>query len=152
MEQIGSYRERSNIPTEHWPSSQQAKIITSTEFGKANFFYFIKMNAIFEIWRFFQPRNDTPFPVREHAGHTTKISLEHILSSDTRDRPILPSTGTLCRLSTEMAGPLGDSALMKYIFDYQVEKRVSCLNPKNVFNRQQNNFPSSDSFSALPFA
>lgn len=68
----------------------------------------------------FLPRNDTPFSVREHAGHTTKISIEHILSADSRDQAILPSKGSFYRLNTELSGLLGDSAFVKCIFDYQV--------------------------------
>jgi outer membrane protein insertion porin family len=76
---------------------------------------------LFQIWRLFLPRNETPFSIREHAGHTTKISMEHVLSTDSRDRKIMPTTGSLYQLTTELAGPIGDSTFFKYIFDYQVD-------------------------------
>ncbi|KAI1729299.1 surface antigen domain-containing protein [Ditylenchus destructor] len=70
-------------------------------------------------WRFFEPRDDAPFPVREHAGHTTKISLENIIKADSRDRPVLPTRGGLLQLSTEYAGLLGDSSFVKNQLDIQ---------------------------------
>lgn len=76
------------------------------------------------IWRLFLPRNETPFSIREHAGHTTKISMEHVLSTDSRDRKIMPTTGSLYQLTTELAGPIGDSTFFKYIFDYQTAAQL----------------------------
>ncbi|KAL3090236.1 hypothetical protein niasHS_006688 [Heterodera schachtii] len=71
-------------------------------------------------WRSFLTRNDTPFPIREHSGHTTKFSFDSTLLSDGRDRPILPTKGSLFKLRTEYApGAVGDSAFLKGIFDFQ---------------------------------
>ncbi|KAH7731496.1 GOP-3 protein [Aphelenchoides avenae] len=79
--------------------------------------YTVKLNM---MWRFFAPHAGAPFPVREHAGHTTKLSLENSVGIDTRDRKILASRGVLCRLSEEYAGLLGDSAFIKHQVDIQV--------------------------------
>uniref|UniRef100_A0A915EEN3 Bacterial surface antigen (D15) domain-containing protein n=1 Tax=Ditylenchus dipsaci TaxID=166011 RepID=A0A915EEN3_9BILA len=70
-------------------------------------------------WRRFDPLANAPIQVREHAGHTTKISFENTLSRDTRDRPILASSGAFFKWSQEYAGLLGDSAFVKHQFDVQ---------------------------------
>lgn len=66
------------------------------------------------------PQHDAPFPVREHAGHTTKFSLENSVYVDTRDRKMLASRGAFVKLSQEYAGLLGDAAFLKHQFDLQV--------------------------------
>ncbi|KAF7636383.1 Inosine triphosphate pyrophosphatase [Meloidogyne graminicola] len=71
------------------------------------------------IWRLFLPNKDTPFLIREHSGHTTKFSIEHLISSDTRDKPIIPTKGNLFKLNSELAGLIGDTSFIKSIFDYQ---------------------------------
>nr|CAD2193937.1 unnamed protein product [Meloidogyne enterolobii] len=71
------------------------------------------------IWRLFLPKNETPFPIREHAGHTTKFSVEHLIYKDTRDRLIIPEFGSLYKLTNELAGLVGDTSFFKSIFDYQ---------------------------------
>uniref|UniRef100_A0A914CZ70 Bacterial surface antigen (D15) domain-containing protein n=1 Tax=Acrobeloides nanus TaxID=290746 RepID=A0A914CZ70_9BILA len=72
------------------------------------------------VWRSFMPQHDAPFPVREHAGHTTKFSLENSVYIDTRDRPILASRGAFFKVSQEYAGLLGDSVFLKHQLDLQI--------------------------------
>lgn len=66
-----------------------------------------------QVWRTLLPTDKTSFPVREHAGHTTKISIENVLQFDNRDRPILPTSGATVRLTNEVASFLGDSRFFK---------------------------------------
>jgi outer membrane protein insertion porin family len=51
-------------------------------------------------WRDLSPLNrSTAFAVREHAGHTLKSSVRHILTCDRRDSPVFPSVGSLIRMT-----------------------------------------------------
>lgn len=79
-------------------------------FYNQKFFNLFKLNF---VWRTLLPTDKTSFSVREHAGHTTKISLENILQFDNRDRPILPTSGATVRLTSELASFLGDSRFVK---------------------------------------
>uniref|UniRef100_A0A183GG69 Bac_surface_Ag domain-containing protein n=1 Tax=Heligmosomoides polygyrus TaxID=6339 RepID=A0A183GG69_HELPZ len=63
--------------------------------------------------------DDAAFPVREHAGHTTKFSIENAIGFDTRDRPILATKGILARITQEYAGPFGDSSFIRTQLDMQ---------------------------------
>jgi outer membrane protein insertion porin family len=78
--------------------------------------YSCRLNA---MWRFLSPQTNAPFPVREHAGHTTKLSLENTLGFDTRNRRILASRGFLFKVGQEYAGLVGDSAFVKHQLDIQ---------------------------------
>lgn len=70
--------------------------------------------------RYFDPHSNAPFLVREHAGHTTKFSIEHTAELNTRNHPLLPSKGALLRWTLEYAGLLGDSAFLRNQVDIQV--------------------------------
>ncbi|KAK6012813.1 hypothetical protein OSTOST_22011 [Ostertagia ostertagi] len=50
-----------------------------------------------KLWRTLRATDDAAFLVREHAGHTTKFSIENAIGFDSRDRPILASKGILGR-------------------------------------------------------
>ncbi|KAI6188019.1 Omp85 domain-containing protein [Aphelenchoides besseyi] len=76
------------------------------------------------VWRFLQPTAKTAFPIREHAGHTTKFSLEHVLSYDKRDRPILPETGYIGRWTAEIAPFIGDSHFFRSEFFVQAAAKL----------------------------
>ena len=72
----------------------------------------------FQLWRTFYPV-DSPFSVREHAGHSTKFSIENSFSVDTRDRPILAKRGYFASLTEEWAGLIGDASFMRHQIDLQ---------------------------------
>ena len=57
------------------------------------------------VWRDLRCLNRaTAFAVREHAGHTIKSSLKHILTVDRRNDTIFPSEGSLFRLQQVSEG------------------------------------------------
>jgi len=72
--------------------------------------HYMKLNI---AWRTLLATNGTAFAIREHAGHTTKFSLESSLQFDTRDRPILPQEGVTARGTAEVAALLGDSSFIR---------------------------------------
>lgn len=72
------------------------------------------------MWRQFCPTKEAAFPVREHAGHTMKFSVENSVAYDTRDRPILATKGVLLKFAQEYAGLIGDAAFVKHQIDIQV--------------------------------
>lgn len=53
------------------------------------------------------------FRVREQCGPNLKSALRYIWTIDKRDSPIFPVTGSLMRLTTEMAGLGGDIGFLK---------------------------------------
>lgn len=55
----------------------------------------------------------TPFQIREYAGHTTKFSIENIVSYDKRDRAVLPETGYFAKYGLELAPSMGDSSFVR---------------------------------------
>jgi len=70
--------------------------------------------------RQFIPGLEATTQVREHAGHSSKISLEHSMTIvDTRDKPLLPSRGFLLKMAEELTGPPGDTSFYKYQLDFQ---------------------------------
>uniref|UniRef100_A0A7E4VIZ1 Omp85 domain-containing protein n=1 Tax=Panagrellus redivivus TaxID=6233 RepID=A0A7E4VIZ1_PANRE len=71
------------------------------------------------LWRTFHPRSGCPFKVREHAGHSTKFSIENTVGIDTRDRAILASKGYLAKFTQEHAGLIGDASFIRYQVDLQ---------------------------------
>uniref|UniRef100_A0AC35UD20 Bac_surface_Ag domain-containing protein n=1 Tax=Rhabditophanes sp. KR3021 TaxID=114890 RepID=A0AC35UD20_9BILA len=78
--------------------------------------YNVQMNA---SWRKFIPTEDSPFPIRDQAGHTMKLSFEESYTIDSRDRPILASKGILAKYCHEYAGILGDAVFFKNQLDLQ---------------------------------
>ncbi|GMT19134.1 hypothetical protein PFISCL1PPCAC_10431, partial [Pristionchus fissidentatus] len=78
----------------------------------------IRLNA---IWRTLLATKESAFAVREHAGHTLKVSAEHEYSFDTRDRPILATKGVLAKFGQELAGAfgIGDAAFVRHQLDIQ---------------------------------
>lgn len=68
--------------------------------------------------------NLTSFKVREQAGHTIKSCLKHSYIRDTRDDAILPSEGTLFKLTQEFAGLGGNAQFFKNDVEYQVNKSL----------------------------
>ncbi|PAV89626.1 hypothetical protein WR25_16671 [Diploscapter pachys] len=81
----------------------------------------VRLNS---IWRTLRPTDDTVFPVREHAGHTLKFSLESAIAFDNRDRPILATKGLFARYGIEVAGPFGDAAFFKHQMDFQASHQL----------------------------
>jgi outer membrane protein assembly factor BamA len=71
-------------------------------------------------WRQFLTTSKTAFQVREYAGHTSKFSIENILSYDKRDRQILPETGIFAKYGLEIAALMGDSNFVKNELLFQV--------------------------------
>merc|ERR1719187_2523137 len=59
------------------------------------------------------------FAVREHAGHSLKSSLKHILSVDRRDNIVFPTQGSLFKLSQEFAGLGGNVGFFKNELELQ---------------------------------
>jgi outer membrane protein insertion porin family len=53
------------------------------------------------------------FRVREQSGPNLKSALRYIWTKDKRDSPIFPVTGSLMRLTTELAGLGGDVGFLK---------------------------------------
>lgn len=81
-----------------------------------------------QVWRTLLPTDKSAFAVREHAGHSTKISLENVLQFDNRDRHILPTKGVTIRSTIELASFLGDSSFVKN----ELLVQVSIYCPRNV--------------------
>jgi outer membrane protein insertion porin family len=63
---------------------------------------------------------ETPFSIREEAGHTLKSSVRYSLYKDTRDLAMMPSFGTFWKLSTEVSGLGGDVGFLQHGIDFQV--------------------------------
>lgn len=57
--------------------------------------------------------------VRHHAGHSLKSAVSHTFSRDTRNDPLLPSTGHYFRIFQECAGLGGDVDYIKHEFEAQ---------------------------------
>lgn len=53
------------------------------------------------------------FQVREQTGPSLKSSVRHILTFDRRDTPILPTCGSLIKLTQEFAGLGGNIGFFK---------------------------------------
>lgn len=66
----------------------------------------------------------TPFPVREQAGHTLKSSVQHTVTTDTRDDVILPNSGYLVKAVQEYAGLGGNVEFIKLNTEGQISKEV----------------------------
>ncbi|KAK6519501.1 hypothetical protein TWF281_003330 [Arthrobotrys megalospora] len=68
--------------------------------------YKLKQSISYEgLWRTLTSlHDDTSDPVRRDAGDSMKSAITHLLTRDTRDNPILPSSGTLLRLRNSIAG------------------------------------------------
>ncbi|XP_076450152.1 sorting and assembly machinery component 50 homolog [Babylonia areolata] len=75
------------------------------------------------VWRDLRALSrTTSFAVREQAGHSLKSSLKHVFVRDQRDDSILPSTGSLLRLSQEYAGLGGNVEFSKQELELQFNK------------------------------
>lgn len=68
--------------------------------------------------------NTTSFAVREQAGHSMKSSLKHTFVRDGRDDPILPSQGTLLKLTQEYAALGGDAKFFKHDVEFQANQSL----------------------------
>lgn len=53
------------------------------------------------------------FRVREQCGPNLKSAIRYIWTIDKRDSPLFPVSGSLMRLTTEMAGLGGDIGFLK---------------------------------------
>jgi len=70
------------------------------------------------VWRHLEvAARETPFAVREHAGHSLKTSLRHELLWDSRDEAVFPGCGALFRWSAEVAAAPGNVSFIKNHFD-----------------------------------
>ncbi|XP_045177155.2 sorting and assembly machinery component 50 homolog [Mercenaria mercenaria] len=77
------------------------------------------------VWRDLRcMSNTTSFSVREQAGHSLKSSLKHIFMRDSRDDPILPTEGTLLKLTQEYAGLGGNARFFKHDVELQANKEL----------------------------
>ncbi|KAK6191273.1 hypothetical protein SNE40_003004 [Patella caerulea] len=77
------------------------------------------------VWRDLRALSrTTSFAVREQAGHSIKSSLKHIYVRDGRDDPILPSTGTLLRVTQEYAGIGGSVEFAKQDVELQYNQSL----------------------------
>ncbi|KAF3906704.1 hypothetical protein ABW20_dc0110584 [Dactylellina cionopaga] len=57
------------------------------------------------LWRTLTSLEEIASPsVRDNAGHSIKSAITHIITRDTRDSPILPTSGALLRLRNSVAG------------------------------------------------
>ncbi|KAK5970924.1 hypothetical protein GCK32_010574, partial [Trichostrongylus colubriformis] len=110
------FRAISYLPWNHSNCEENAIIFGYNGRITKNILHQIKFNT---LWRTLRATDDAAFLVREHAGHTTKFSLENAVGFDTRDRPILASKGILARLTQEYAGPFGDSSFIRHQLDLQ---------------------------------
>ncbi|VDL81684.1 unnamed protein product [Nippostrongylus brasiliensis] len=104
------------LPWNHSNCEENAIIFGYNGQISKNILHQIKFNT---LWRTLRATDDAAFPVREHAGHTTKFSIENAVGFDSRDRPILASKGLLARLTQEYAGPFGDSSFIRHQLDLQ---------------------------------
>lgn len=87
--------------------------------------HLIRLNA---IWRQLIPTGKTAFQVREYAGHSTKFSVESVLSYDKRDRHILPETGYFAKYGVELAALVGDSSFVRNELFLQVCEFLNNIN------------------------
>ncbi|CDW56827.1 outer membrane protein, OMP85 family [Trichuris trichiura] len=74
-------------------------------------------------WRFFDSRS-LLFLIREHAGHSVKVSFEHSLEYSSEDDRILPTTGVFGKISQEFARFWGDVLFTKYHLDLKRHFRL----------------------------
>jgi len=66
------------------------------------------------LWRELKALNNgIAFTARNDMGHTLKSALKHTYTVDTRDTPILPSSGILAKFVNEVAGFGGDVKFVK---------------------------------------
>ncbi|KAK6041183.1 ATP binding protein [Cooperia oncophora] len=86
------FRAISYLPWNHSNCEENAIIFGYNGRISKNILHQIKFNT---LWRTLRATDDAAFLVREHAGHTTKFSMENAIGFDTRDRPILASKGIL---------------------------------------------------------
>nr|CDJ94936.1 Bacterial surface antigen (D15) domain containing protein [Haemonchus contortus] len=110
------FRAISYLPWNHSNCEENAIIFGYNGRITKNILHQIKFNT---LWRTLRATDDAAFLVREHAGHTTKFSIENAIGFDNRDRPILASKGMLARLTQEYAGPFGDSSFIRHQVDLQ---------------------------------
>jgi len=82
----------------------------SNNYGIDRASHLIRLNM---AWRQFMATGKTAFQVREYAGHTTKFSIENIISYDKRDRQVLPETGYYAKYGLELAALMGDSSFVR---------------------------------------
>lgn len=82
----------------------------ANSYGIERFSHLIQLNM---AWRQFMATGKTAFQVREYAGHTTKFSIENVLSYDKRDRRVLPETGFYAKYGLELAALMGDSSFVR---------------------------------------
>ncbi|XP_019849234.1 PREDICTED: sorting and assembly machinery component 50 homolog [Amphimedon queenslandica] len=68
--------------------------------------------------------NGVPMSIRKDAGHSLKSSLKHVLVTDNRDDPLLPSEGYLTKLTHEVAGLGGDICFSKAEVQTQMFKEI----------------------------
>jgi len=72
------------------------------------------------LWRELKALNNgIAFTVRNDMGHSLKSSLKHTYTIDTRDTPILPSTGILAKFVNEVSGLGGDVKFAKSEAEFQ---------------------------------
>ncbi|KAK7098539.1 sorting and assembly machinery component 50 homolog A-like isoform X2 [Littorina saxatilis] len=77
------------------------------------------------VWRDLRSLSrTTSFAVREQAGHSLKSSLKHVFVRDMRDDGILPSSGSLLRLTQEYAGLGGNVEFSKQELELQFNKSL----------------------------
>ncbi|KAK7479741.1 hypothetical protein BaRGS_00029017 [Batillaria attramentaria] len=77
------------------------------------------------VWRDLRALSrTTSFAVREQAGHSLKSSLKHVFVRDRRDDTILPSRGSLIRLTQEYAGIGGNVEFSKQELEVQFNKSL----------------------------
>ncbi|KAF3911699.1 hypothetical protein AA313_de0204008 [Arthrobotrys entomopaga] len=68
--------------------------------------HFLKQSISYEgIWRTLTSlHDDASATIRQDAGDSIKSAITHILTRDTRNNPILPTSGTFLRLRNSVAG------------------------------------------------
>jgi len=72
------------------------------------------------VWRNLSCLNRaSAFAVREHAGHSLKSAVKHILCVDRRDNTVFPTQGSLFKLSQEFAGLGGNVGFFKNELELQ---------------------------------
>lgn len=77
------------------------------------------------VWRDLRcMSNITSFAVREQAGHSLKSSIKHTFMRDSRDDPILPSEGTLLKLTQEYSGLGGNARFFKHDLELQTNNKL----------------------------
>lgn len=76
-------------------------------------------------WRDLRCLNrSTALPVRLQAGHTLKSALKHTFKIDSRDSAVLPNSGSLLKLTQELAGLGGDAQFLKHDLELQFNRRL----------------------------